>query len=220
MGMFATITKITNTAGKSTVTLSSGGTTFNLTGKVSDTTGLAVGAIVKILLKQEPAVNGVSPNMGPSAGGTAVTLTGVGFTGATAVTFGSVAATSVTVVSDTEITCTAPAQAEGAAIVIVTTPTGSSPASRHFQYQNVPTVTAVSPTGGTVAGGTAVKITGTDFTGVTAVKFGTVAATGVSVVSATEIICASPAGSGMVHITIVTDAGTSATSSTDEFTYS
>src|SRR5208283_14619 len=41
-----------------------------------------------------PAVTGISPAAGPVAGGTTVTITGTGFTGATAVTFGTTAATS------------------------------------------------------------------------------------------------------------------------------
>ncbi len=56
-----------------------------------------------------PTVTGVSPSSGPTAGGTGVTITGTGFTGATAVDFGANAATSYTVVSDTEITATSPA---------------------------------------------------------------------------------------------------------------
>ena len=40
-----------------------------------------------------PTVTGISPTSGPSAGGTSVTITGTGFTGATAVDFGTTAAT-------------------------------------------------------------------------------------------------------------------------------
>ena len=40
-----------------------------------------------------PTVTGLSPTTGPAAGGTLVTITGTGFTGATAVDFGTTAAT-------------------------------------------------------------------------------------------------------------------------------
>src|SRR5215469_13496530 len=56
-----------------------------------------------------PAVTGVSPSAGPASGGTSVTLTGTGFTGATAVQFGGTAATSFTVNSDISITAVSPA---------------------------------------------------------------------------------------------------------------
>ena len=56
-----------------------------------------------------PVVSAIAPPSGPTAGGTPVTITGAGFTGATAVNFGGTAATSFTVVSDTEITAVSPA---------------------------------------------------------------------------------------------------------------
>ena len=56
-----------------------------------------------------PTVTGISPTSGPVAGGTTVTITGTGFTGATAVMFGTTGATSYTVVSATSITAVSPA---------------------------------------------------------------------------------------------------------------
>ena len=58
-----------------------------------------------------PAVTSLSPTSGSTAGGTLVTITGTGFTGATAVDFGATAATNVTVVNDTSITADSPAGA-------------------------------------------------------------------------------------------------------------
>lgn len=74
-----------------------------------------------------PAVTGVSPSTGLAAGGTAVTISGTGFTGATGVTFGGTAATAVVVVSPNTITATSPAKAAGTYDVRVTTPKGVSP---------------------------------------------------------------------------------------------
>ena len=83
-----------------------------------------------------------------------------------------------------------------------------------------PTVTGISPTNGPTAGGTSITITGTNFTGATAVKFGSTNATSFTVNSANQITATSPAGSaGVVDITVVTADGTSATSSSDQFTY-
>jgi hypothetical protein len=73
-----------------------------------------------------PAVASVTPATGLAAGGTAVTISGTGFTGATAVTFGGTPATAVVVVSANTITATSPAKAAGTYDVRVTTPNGTS----------------------------------------------------------------------------------------------
>jgi len=168
-----------------------------------------------------PAVTGVSPTAGPLVGGTTVTITGSGFTGATAVDFGSVAAGSFTVNSATQITATSPA-GTGTVNVTVVTPNGTSATSPadQFSYSAAPAVTGVSPTAGPLAGGTTVTITGSGFTGATAVDFGGVAAGSFTVNSATQITATSPAGTGTVDVTVVTPNGTSATSPADQFSYS
>src|SRR5208283_3414903 len=124
-----------------------------------------------------PAVTGISPAAGPLAGGTPVTITGTGFTGATAVTFSATAAASYTINSATSITATSPAGPAGTVDITVTTAKGTSPTSAadQFTFGN-PTVTAISPAVGPLGGGTSVTITGTGFTGVTAIKFGSTAA--------------------------------------------
>ncbi len=82
-----------------------------------------------------------------------------------------------------------------------------------------PTVTGIGPVAGSTLGGTSVTITGTDLSGGTLVDFGTTPAASVTVVSATTITAISPAGSGMVHVTVTGPGGTSTTSSADEFTF-
>ncbi len=82
------------------------------------------------------------------------------------------------------------------------------------------TVTSVTPTSGSTAGGTSVTITGTNFTGATAVRFGTTSATTFTVGSDTSITATSPAGTaGTVNVTVTTPSATSATSAGDLFTY-
>src|SRR5205814_1761774 len=139
-----------------------------------------------------PTVTSVSPTSGPTAGGTAVTITGTNFTGASAVKFGANDATAFTVSSPTSISATAPAGSAGTVDVKVTTAGGTSGAvtADHFTYFAAPTVTAVSPNAGPATGGTAVTITGTHFTGATAVKFGTVAVS--ATVTDTQITATSP----------------------------
>jgi hypothetical protein len=152
-----------------------------------------------------------------------VAITGSGFTGATAVKFGSTTATSYIVNSDTSITATSPA-GTGTVNVAVTTPVGTSTTSSADQFTYVvtvaPTVTGINPNSGPVTGGTSVAITGTGFTGATAVNFGNIAATSCIVNSSTSVTATSPAESaGTVDVTVTTPAGTSPTSSADQFTY-
>jgi hypothetical protein len=164
-----------------------------------------------------PAVTKISPAAGPAAGGTTVTITGTGFTGATAVDFGTLPATAFTVNSDAQITATSPA-GTGSVDVTVATVGGTSATSAADLFGYV-AVTGISPTAGPLAGGATVTITGTNLAGATNVYFGAAAATTFTVNSPTQITATSPAGTGTVNITVVTPAGTSATSSADEFTY-
>jgi IPT/TIG domain./Cohesin domain. len=79
-------------------------------------------------------------------------------------------------------------------------------------------VSGLTPSEGDEAGGTTVTITGNNFIVGTAatVMFGENAATEVNVVSATEITCKSPAGTGSVDVSVAQDGKTS---NTAQFTY-
>ncbi len=168
------------------------------------------------------AVAGVSPSSGPIGGGTAVTITGTGFTSATAVYFGDLLATLFTVASDTSVTVQAPPQAAGIVDIQVATPAGISATSvsDEFTYTAAaPTVTAVTPNSGPAAGGSAVVITGTNFIGATAVTFGITPAAAYTVDSSTQITATAPALTiGTYHVTVTTPDGTSSTSGADQFT--
>lgn len=75
-----------------------------------------------------------------------------------------------------------------------------------------PTVSSVSPTSGTTAGGTTVTITGTDFVNGATVTFGTDPATGVTVGSSTSITATTPAhAAGPVSVTVTNPDSQSAT---------
>ena len=65
-----------------------------------------------------PTVTSVSPNTGPTSGGTAITISGTNFATGATVTLGSLPATNVVVVSSTQITASTPAQ--GASTVNIT----------------------------------------------------------------------------------------------------
>ena len=102
--------------------------------------------------------------------------------------------------------------------VTTTGGTSATSAADQFTYFAVPTVTSISPTG---ARSQAARrcLTGTNFTGATAVKFGVTNASSFTVNSATSITAVSPAGAGTVDVTVTTPGGTSATSASDQFSY-
>ncbi len=173
-----------------------------------------------------PSVDSLSISSGTSLGGTSLDINGVNFSGATQVDFGSTPAISFTVDSDTMISAVSPA-GSGTVDITVTTSAGTSATSSADQFTYVttppppppPSVTSVSPTSGPSSGGTQVTIAGSGFTGANAVNFGSSPAAGFSIISDQEIVGVSPSGSGTVDITVTTSAGTSATSSADQFTY-
>ncbi len=182
-----------------------------------------------------PAVTGVSPDSGSSAGGTTVTITGTGLAHATVVRFGGVAGT-ITADSATQVTVTSPPSAStvafvsgprlaatgtGTVDVTVTTPEGTShpTAADHFTYvASLPAVSGVSPNSGTTAGGTTVTIAGTGLAGATRVRFGSGDAI-ITADSSTMITVTTPRGTGTVTITVTTPAGTSTVGNADHFAY-
>ncbi|HKW72565.1 MAG TPA: IPT/TIG domain-containing protein [Candidatus Dormibacteraeota bacterium] len=82
-----------------------------------------------------PVVTAVSPNTGPWTGGTAVMVTGTGFTnGVSSVMFGTTPAASFSVESSTSMLVVSPAHAAGVVDVTVTTPGGTSVTSAGDRY--------------------------------------------------------------------------------------
>jgi len=136
-----------------------------------------------------PTVLGVAPTSGPAGGGTVVTISGANFGAGATVTIGGVAATNVTLVSSASLLATTGARAAGTADVTVTVDGRSSTLASAFTYVALPppTITGISPTSGSTAGGTTVTLTGTNFASGATVTIGGVAATGVTVLSATSV---------------------------------
>jgi hypothetical protein len=168
-----------------------------------------------------PTVTGISPNLGPVAGGTTITITGTGFTGATAVNFvqdtvagtSQTPATSFTVDSDTQITAVAPAAPGGTAgfaDILVIIPAGSIVSTAEYTWEGLPVVRALQPFTGSTVGGNRVTITGTGFVGATAVMFGSTPAASFSVATGGEIFAVAPAHApGRVSVSVTTPGGTS-----------
>ena len=80
-----------------------------------------------------------------------------------------------------------------------------------------PVVTSVTPAAGT--SGATVTINGAGFLYGSSVNFGSTPATSVTYISPYELQANAPTGGGTVDVTVSTGAGTSATSSADQFTY-
>jgi hypothetical protein len=81
------------------------------------------------------AITSLSVSSGSLDGGTAVTITGIGFTDTTSVTFGGIAGTGLVVVDDTTITVTTPAgTAAGAVDVVVSGTSGDDTLVGGFTY--------------------------------------------------------------------------------------
>ena len=93
-----------------------------------------------------PVVTSISPTSGPAGGGTIVTVTGTGLTGAIAVGFGSADATNIAVASDTQVIAVTPA-GSGTVNVTVVTSGGRSAISvaAQFAYTAATAATGASP---------------------------------------------------------------------------
>ena len=111
-----------------------------------------------------PAVTGMSPDSGSTAGGTTVSITGTGLAGATGVRFGAAAAV-ITADSSTQITVTSP-PGKGTVTVTVTTAAGTSKttAAGHYTYTARPkrtqSISFAAPGSGTAGGSAALSATG------------------------------------------------------------
>jgi hypothetical protein len=201
-----------------------------------------------------PVVTGITPAYGPTTGGNGVTLTGSGFSipgsslhvefGVSPAVVDTVSATSLTVTVPPSAAPprTAPEGAAGAVDVSVTITDGSSEATSattaaslyDYVAENaaslvVPSVAAISPPAGNLAGGGSVTIWGSGFStdGVPSVSFGGIASPAVTVVHDYEIRARVPAESPatactagvgfsrstvcQVEVTVTTPDGTSAT---------
>jgi hypothetical protein len=165
---------------------------------------------------QAPTLTSMTPNHGPTDGGTLVSLTGNHFTAATTVTINARACTSPSATTATTLTCTTPSGA-GIADVTVTNATGSVTGTGMFRY-DAPIVTGVSPTHGPAAGGNMVTISGSNFViGGTTATIGGNACTSPGLTSSTAMTCTAPAGTGTGAVVVTTASGNSGSSTTYTF---
>ena len=152
-----------------------------------------------------PTVASISPVNGPSAGGTAVTITGTSFQAGAGATIGGVALGGVTVTATTISGTTGPHAPNATNAVVVTNPdtqSGSCACTYSYDPSAAPAVTAISPASGPTQGGTAVTITGTSFQAGASATVGGVALTGVTVTSTTITGATGAHASGVVSVAV------------------
>ena len=169
----------------------------------------------------DPVVSGISPNHGPPAGGTLVTITGAGLTGTSEVDFGPASATP-NLTTPTTVTVNAPPGTPGPVHVTVIATGVRSAATDADLYTYDPAVTGLDPAHGPAAGGNQVTIVGVGFSGTPTVKFGNRIATNVSLLGSTTITADAPPGKAgqTVDVTVTTSDGTSNPGGTgDDYTY-
>ncbi|MFI8301292.1 IPT/TIG domain-containing protein [Streptomyces nigra] len=166
-----------------------------------------------------PTVVGITPQTGPTQGGTPFTIIGTNLTGAS-VTFGGVPATNVNVIGGVLLTGLTPSGAAGNVAVQVTTPAGSANVTGGFTYTTpaMPTVNFILPTRGPAAGGTPFLINGSNLAGAQ-VTFGGVPASNIVVDPSGSLVAGiTPAGAvGNAELVVTTSAGS--VTVTGGFTY-
>jgi hypothetical protein len=170
-----------------------------------------------------PQIKAITPMAGPTAGGTAITVTAADLIpGSTSVSFGSVPMTSFAVQSPDQLTLTSPAGSAGPVQLTVSTPNGSSAAtpSGKFTYMEPPAISGVSPSSGPGNGTLQVTISGTHLSPLDHVAFGTTAPYSVLSATDTKIVAVAPAhDGGLVDVAVTTAGGTSGIVAADHFTF-
>ena len=176
-----------------------------------------------------PTISLISPDSGPSTGGTEVTITGTNLGEVTTVDFGTAAVTTLISDSSTQIVVLSPASS-----VLRRRERRRNHAGRHVAHHarrsvlllvrrgRRPRVTSINPSFGPPSGGTLVTIQGSGFDPgtPTTVYFGVTPATSITVVNTTTIMAVSPPSApGTVNVTVTTYGGTSRITPADQFTY-
>lgn len=162
-------------------------------------------------------VTNVTPANGPTPGGTAVTVTGVGFAAGGTFSFGGSAATSVNILSATSATMVTSAHAAGLVTVTYTSPLSVVGTLTGTYTYLSPTITNVSPSLWDAVGGETITLTGTVFESGLTITVGGVAVTGVVWLSSTSATFVSNAhAEGLVTI-VLTNPDTTTASATAQY---
>jgi|GEM_PF-1721697 len=172
-----------------------------------------------------PKVDTITPNQGPAAGGTRVTITGGPFyddqnVDQIGVLFGAHAAVDPIVVNSRMITAFAPPQAAGVVDVTVITDAGQVTVLGAFTYMDAERVDnlaartdpaqvdiiAIAPALGVIDGGTLVTIDGENFSPDTVVRFDGIVANTISVLNSQVLTAVTPPhATGAVDVQVLSE---------------
>jgi fibronectin type 3 domain-containing protein len=168
-----------------------------------------------------PVVSSIAPTSGAAVGGTAVTITGTGFTAGVTIKIGGSTCTGPVVGSSTSITCTTSSHAQGSTDIVVTnTDTQKGTLVNGFGYVAAPTITSMSPTVGALAGATTITLTGTNFRVGATITVGGSTCTSVIVSTATSARCSTPAHlAGAVSVVLTNNPDGQTATLINGFTY-
>ena len=170
-----------------------------------------------------PILTAVSPNYGPLAGGTTISIGGSNFTPTSVVQIGGIDCTTSTFISSTNMTCVTPSGASyGAKTVQVINADGvvSSAFVSGFTYGvGAISVATVSPIYGPVAGGTTITVLGSNFSQGAVIQVGGISCT-TTFISSSSLSCVTPANSvGAKSVAVVPPDGAATATLTNAFTY-
>lgn len=177
-----------------------------------------------------PVVTSVSPTSGSTAGGNSVSIHFSNWEigkGGNRVFFGDVAATSFSIDNPGVATATAPAHDAGTVDITIQGANGQSAPNANDKYTfaapTPPTVTSVSPSSGSTAGGNTVTVHFTNWEigkGGNRVFFGDVEAPGFSIDSEGVATVTAPAhGPGTVDVEVQGSNGRSSANANDKYTF-
>ena len=159
-----------------------------------------------------PKVESISPKNGPVEGGVEITIVGQNFQPGAEVFFGDIEAEAVDVENGLIINATTPAAEPGKVDVTVLNTDGQSGTmTLAFEYLLPPEIEHVAPAFGPEPGGTPVSIWGLNFADDATVAFGDAEALEVTLVMPGLLLCKTPAGTGIVDMTVTNGDGQSAT---------
>jgi len=170
------------------------------------------------------SVTNVSPSEGPANAARTVTVDGSGFLPVSGADMAVVGNARIPATCSVTTRCTVHLPPERAGIVNIRISAEDftlSPVTvrDHFSSVAAPTITKLTPSGGSLKGGNKITIRGTNFIGVKSVHFGSRAGTGLHVVSTNVLAVTAPPGAGTIYVTVAAIGGSSHDTSSSRYRY-